>query len=274
VKFKTVFILFNGIILIFLILLILFPRLVLPPGAVLNFRRSLWPIALVFFLILAGMDVFFITNYRLYALLDREDWPALARYLETQVMEKGRYFSLQVRLLANTYLLLSDPASATALENRLSLVRPKLLEEHALVFGLARILAKDYQGASRFLEARLAAAGLNKKQRPASWLSWYHGFALFLTGNHEKAAEIFPELVRFSGEPLLTGLAVWFLAEKLGKTFPEGKFTEAVDEGRKRVRERIPNRARWEKELAKAQHEVHAVMVMGYLRDTADWLYT
>ncbi|MDR3337775.1 MAG: hypothetical protein LBT16_11275 [Treponema sp.] len=271
-KFKTVFILFNGIILIFFILILLFPRLVLPPGLALNFWRSLWPIALVLFLILAGMDVFFITNYRLYALLEREDWPALAGYLETQVMEKGRYFSLQVRLLANAYLLLSDPASATALENRLSLVRPKLLEEHALVFGLARILAKDYQGASRFLEARLAAAGLHKK-RPAPWLSFYHGFALFLTGNHEKAAEIFPELVRSSGDPLVAGLAAWFLAEKMGKTFPEGKFAEAVDEGRKRAREQIPDRARWEKELAKAQSEVHAVMVMGYLRDTADWLY-
>ncbi|MDL2230060.1 hypothetical protein LJC14_07420, partial [Treponema sp. OttesenSCG-928-L16] len=80
-------------------------------------------------------------NRRLFYLLEREDWPALVQYLEGKVMRGGNYSPRLVKLLANTYLVLSDPRSVMALERKLAAAKPALLDRNALVFGAARILS-------------------------------------------------------------------------------------------------------------------------------------
>ncbi|MDR2028174.1 MAG: hypothetical protein LBP93_01405, partial [Treponema sp.] len=55
---------------------------ILGTGFALTFFRTGWPLALVLVLVLAGLDIFYCINRRLFFLLEREDWPALVQYLE------------------------------------------------------------------------------------------------------------------------------------------------------------------------------------------------
>jgi hypothetical protein len=258
---------------------VLLPLTILDFQPVSLFRYLVWPLGLLL-LVLIVIDALFAVNYRLYYLLEREDWPALALYLEKRVMDRGRYSSGLVQVLVNAYLALKDTASVMALENRLAAAKPALLDKHGLAFGAARLLAEDYSGARRFFEARIASPGLQDRD-VRDWLTWYYGFSLLLDYRYEKAAEVFLGLSRVSvpprapAVPLVTGLSAWLLHYSLAKALPprSGEFEGAAQTGRELIRKRLPVRAAWEKELVKVQAEIHAVMVMKYLRDAADWIY-
>ncbi|GHV82200.1 hypothetical protein AGMMS49991_07580 [Spirochaetia bacterium] len=298
-KFRSIFILFDGITFVFLILVFILPVFIPGSGLVGTSWHGLWPLALFLFLVLAGMNLFFALNYRLYHLLEREDWPALVLYLEDRVLQKGRYSSHLVQILANAYLVLSDSASVMKLENQAAAAKPALLEKYALIFGAARILGKDFSGAVRFFELRLEAAleassagkgggGKSKAVRPfggkgmtggiafadnTEWLSWYLGFALLLDHQFDPAARRFAEIARHSPDMILVGMAAWFLDSTLLRTLPRGELAEAVREGRDRVYAALPDAEAWNKETAKIQTAVYAVILSKYIKETAGWLY-
>jgi hypothetical protein len=164
-KFQSVFIAFNILLVIFLAVIILSPILFMRnlelqtisqnSDIIAFFLRSNWILMITLAMILAGFDVFYIINRKLYALLEKEDWPALVNYLEDRILRQGKYSSRLVRLLANTYLVLSDSPAVMSLENKAAMAKPSLVDDNVLIFGTARILGRDAAGAARFFEARL-----------------------------------------------------------------------------------------------------------------------
>jgi hypothetical protein len=228
------------------------------------FRSSVWLPALFLVAILAVLDGYYALNHRLFSLLEREDWPALSAYLEEQVLRKGRYSNRLVKLLATTYLVMSDIPAAVGLENRIAMAKPALVERNLLVFGAARILGKDYAGAVRLFSPRAGRGG--------DWLNCYYGFALFLDRKPKEAAEQFRLLAAGSADVLVAGLAAWFLAGALrGRT--GGSYTAAAEEGRLRVRKGLKNRAAWDAELGKLETEVHVAVFRKYLNQAGGWIF-
>jgi hypothetical protein len=263
-KFKLIFAVFNIVILFFLFFVCFIPSFVFSYGAGFYFQRSVWPLALLFLAILAVLDTYYALNCRLFSLLEREDWPALSAYLEEQVLQKGRYSKRFTDLLAATYLVMSDIPAVTALENKISIAKPALLERGALVFGIARILGKDYAGAIRFFSPRTGKEG--------GWPHCYYAFALFLDRKPEEAAEQFHLLAAGSSNALISALAAWFLAEALQGRTGES-YTAAAEKGRLRVRKSLKNRAAWDAELGKFETEVHVAVLRKYIDRAGDWIF-
>ncbi|MDR1898412.1 MAG: hypothetical protein LBQ55_00200, partial [Treponema sp.] len=210
-KFKSIFIIFNIITIIFLLIIGLMPLVMLGPGFVRIFWRSGWPLILILVLALVLLNAFYLSRRRLYRLLEREDWPALADYLESAVIRRGRYSPRLVRLLANTYLVMSDSAAVNSLEARVAAAKPALLETDALVFGAARILGGDLAGAAKFFAARLEKARGGNRE----WVRWYYGFSRLLNRQFKEAAEEFKALAAVSSDALITGLSSYFLDHTL-----------------------------------------------------------
>ncbi|MDR1971037.1 MAG: hypothetical protein LBQ46_03865 [Treponema sp.] len=289
-KFKFLFLSFNLVILIFLLILFLMPPLILgeffsSPWSG-SFIRSFWPLAAILAAALILLDVYYFSNRGLFRLLEREDWPALAGFLETRIQRRGRYPGHLVRLYVNTCLILSDSPSVVSLENKLALAKPALVERNALIFGAARILAKDYAGALRFFAARDASPGGGSRgaagprglslpffgRGPSKqWLAWYHGFSLLLDKRFQEAADKFRLLAGESGDPLVAGLAAWFLADNLSQLI-EGSQDAALI-ARERVRSSIKTRRDWEGESARVETEIHAAILRKYISDAGDWIY-
>jgi hypothetical protein len=271
VKFKTVFILFNSTIAVFLAVLCLTPGLVLGYDFVLMFWQTNWFLFLLLAVILVGFDSYFIANWKLYGLLEREDWPALVHYLEDRVIRRGKFSPRLVRLLANTYLVLSDSPSVLSLENKAAIAKPSLVESNVLVFGTARILGRDIRGAVHFFGSRLDRVKPALKQ----WVRWYYGFSLMLDKQYRPAADEFSLLAENSPDGVVVGLASFFLNDIIVKALPDsaGEFNAAADKGRARVKKNLRGRKDWNRAVSALSTEIHAAALAMYLEEAGNWLY-
>ncbi|MDR2133710.1 MAG: hypothetical protein LBP27_01285 [Treponema sp.] len=235
-----------------------------------DFRRALWPLTLILLLALAGLNVFYLSNRRLFTLLEREDWPALVDYLERKVLHGGHYSRRPVQLLANSYLVMSDSRGILNLENRVALAKPALLEENALVFGAARILSGDSAGAAAFFQARLEKGKAGNIQ----WVRWYYGFSRLLSGDFGRAEAEFKALAAASTDALVTGLSAYFLAVSLLKhSENRDECRQLAAGGKERVKKAFRGIAGWNREAARAAAEVHAAVVRKYIDEAGIWLY-
>jgi hypothetical protein len=270
-KFKIILILFNFIITLFLFFVFILPNFFLGLDFTGVFWRGAWPLAVAFVLVLLVMDAFYLRNRRLFYLLEREDWPALVQYLEDRVIKRGHYFSPMVRFLANAYLVLADYRAVTSLENKTAMVKPRLVDANALIFGTARILGKDYEGAVRFFEEKAGKV----KRKTAAWVRWYVGFARLLNRQFSPAADVFALIAREEEDAALAGLSSYFLAASLTRLLPGRAFElmAAAMDGRKRVRAALPVQDAWNKEIDKMRNETHVVVLSKYLDETSEWLY-
>jgi len=101
-KLKHLIIAFSIIIVIIILVTALVPLAITSqtgPEFAMNFWHILLPLIIFMVFLLGGMGIFFFLNYRLLSLLEREDWPALAYYLEQKVFLKGKYSDRNIRLL-------------------------------------------------------------------------------------------------------------------------------------------------------------------------------
>jgi hypothetical protein len=221
--------------------------------------------------IMAGFDVFYLRNRRLYALLEKEDWPALVTYLEDRVIRQGKYTPRLVRLLANTYLVLSDSSAVMSLENKAAMAKPSLVDKNALIFGTARVLGRDFTGAVRFFEARQNSVNSGQRQ----WVCWYFGFSLFLSRQYDKAAEEFSRLAEVSNDGIITGLSAYFLSTISKKSAPEKlkSLNEDAIHGKERVLKALPTQKNWTKETGRINGEIHIAVLSQHIEAAGKWLY-
>jgi hypothetical protein len=270
-KFKSIFLIFSTILLLFLAIITALPFIFLDPSSLISFWRINWPFVLALVLFFLGFNVFYIVNWRLFMLLEKENWPALARYLEDRVIKKNNYTPRLVRLLANTYLVLSDSLAVMSLENKVAMAKPSLLDKNALIFGTARILGKDISGAVRFFEIRRGTVQSGLKD----WVSWYYGFALLLDRRFDDAGREFSFLAQLSRDAVITGLSSFFISENIAYILAEKKedLLNISSAGRERVRKVLPSRTNWDNELARLPKEIHAAVISRHLMDAGLWLY-
>ncbi|MDR0723545.1 MAG: hypothetical protein LBF75_12295 [Treponema sp.] len=282
-KFRYVFIAFNIIILLFLLVIGILSFYILGSEIALEFWQASRFFILLMILVLLGLDVFYGINRRLYVLLEREDWPGLTQYLETRIIQDKHYSPSLVRLLVNTYFILSEPASVMDLEDKIAQGKPSLIEEYALLFGAARILAKDINGGVQFFSARLDAAvarsgkGLFSKKDPwkTAWIRFYYGFTLLLERQFSIAAEQFIILSKEAKDPVVIGVSAYFLADILSKMLLDrGLDLQATAaDGRNRVGAALHTIDAWYKEATKLQNEIYGAILAPYLRDAGRWIY-
>jgi hypothetical protein len=281
-KFKFLFVFFNFMILIFLFILFFMPFMILGENFFLArgafLIQSLWPLAAILVTVLIILDIYYFSNRELFRLLEREDWPALAEYLETRLPRRS-YPGYLVRLYVNTCLVLSDSGTVMNLENKLALVKPALVERNALLFGTARILGKDYTGALRFFAAhdRPRKGGgfpgffSGNRARQGQWLAWYHGFSLLLDRRFGEAAEKFRLLAAEAADPVTAGLAAWFLADNLSPVVEGSR--EAALAARDRIRSSLVRRKDWDGEIVKTETEIYAAILRTYIDEAGNWIY-
>ena len=270
-KFKSIFILLNLTLLLFLIALVMLPIFIMNPLFLGDFWQSNWLFVLFLLLILIAFNIFYFNNKKLFLLLEKEDWPALVRHLEYKVIKKGNYSPRLVRLLANSYLVLSDSEAVMNLENNTAIAKPDLVHANVLVFGTARILGKDISGAVRFFAAHKEKA----KGELSEWVRWYYGFALLLDRQFEKAADEFSVLACLSKDGVLAGLSSYFLNGAITRALPEKgpDLRNVSSHGSERVLKALPQLKDWDRESARLATEVHAAVLSKYMKETGQWLY-
>jgi hypothetical protein len=246
------------------------PVLLAGPLYAANLRYITLPVMLFMGLLLIGMSVFFLINYRLFTLLEREDWPALSYYLEQKIYVKGRYDSRKVRLLASSYLIVSDYASVLKLENKVYAAKPSIIRKNVLIFGTARILSGNHKDAAVFFKTYLDEG----KSPDKLWIRWYYGFSQLLCGSFDLAESEFMSLAVSSNSALITGLSAYFLGTSLAKHSKNPyECLEIVENGRNRVKNTIKNLNKWKNEADSIGNEIYITIIRKYIDTAGNWIF-
>jgi len=273
-KFKQMIIAFSVIIVFILLIIFLVPSLFAGFDVAANFQSITLFLIIFITAILICLIVYFILNYRLISLLEKEDWPALAYYLEQKIYVKGGYNARNVRLLASSYMVISDYASVLKLENAAALAKPSAVLKNVLIFGSARILGGNYAEAAAFFHTYLEDEKSGLKANEKEWVKWFYGFSNLLNGDFEKAEPDFLYLAEFSRDAVVSGLSSYFLFSYLAKNSRKPDDCIAASQrGRGRVVKAVKNPARWKKEVEKNGTEIHTAIIRKYINEAEVWLF-
>jgi hypothetical protein len=237
-----------------------------------EFWRLAWPAGLILVLFLVGMNAYFLVNRRLFDLLKKENWPALADYLGEKVYKEGKYSSRNVRLLAHAYIVSGNFEGAARLEEKAASAKPALLDEFALLFGVARILGGNAPASAEFFKDRLEKGNVSSGE----WFRWYYGFSLLLARSLDQAQAVFGELAAGAKDTVVAGLSAYFLSDVLGKPANAATSAESLaraEEAAGRVRGEIKTLKNWEKKAAKVTTEVHGAVIRKYIKEAGEWLF-
>jgi len=269
-KFKHLIIIFSAIIIVIVLITSLLPLIISGHGSAVTFKYITLPLIIFMAVLLICMSIFFFINYRLFSLLEREDWPALAYYLEQKIYVKGRYSDRYVRLLASSYLVISDFSAVLKLENKILTAKPSLISKNVLIFGAARVLNGNHHEAVLFFKNYLEKCGQNDKQ----WMQWFYGFSQLLNGNFRQAEPEFSSLAVTSDSILITGLSAYFLRNTIEKHSSDSKkCSEMAENGRERVRNSLNSHENWQREKEKLRAEIHIAIISKYINEAGKWIF-
>jgi hypothetical protein len=270
-KFKTIFILFNAVVLFSFVFIFLFPLFLLGGAYTLGLWKSNWFLAVFFLVVLGALNAFFLSNWKLFELVEKEDWEALSRWLDTRIFEKGSYRSQYIRLYVNSAMLRSDLAAIDRLEALLREKKPAVLRRQAVLFGVGYLLRNDPDASLRFFEPFLESPDVEAR----GWLWFDYSFNLVLKNRGEEAL---PWLRRAASQrdAVLVLLSVYLLGTLVFSAFPDGPEKQSVgsfaEERRKSLRKRY-SPERWSREVEKAKNDVHVVILSRLIDDAGRWLF-
>jgi hypothetical protein len=272
-KFKTIFFIFNIIIVFSFAFIFVMPLFVMGAEYAKVFWASNWAVGCVFVLVLASLNFFFLANWKLFTLLEREDWPGLTAQLEKLVFGKGRYRPQYLRLLVNAYLVSSNLEGMERLEAELRIKRPAVLKRLAVLFGVPHLLRNEAADCEAyFSEWKGQAKGIEA----GDWIEWDWAFTLLLLQRAAEAKAEFDRLSRVSKDPMVTALAAYLAANAVAGDDPAAAGTSPAVSGSAIARERITkrfSRASWAREVERSKSEVQAVILAKLIDDATAWLF-
>ncbi len=270
-KFKTIFFLFNAVVAFSFLFIFLFPLFILGGEYAAGFWKANWFLGVFFLVILGVLNGFFLSNWKLFQLVEREDWSALTTWLEDRMFKKGSLRGQYVRLYVNSAMLRSDLAAIDRLEALLRERKPALLRRLAVLFGVGYLLRNEAESSLAFFEPFLESPEVEAR----GWLWLDYAFCLIL---RNRAPESLPWLRRASArkDPVLTLLAAYLTANIAAPALASEPDRTAARSAAEEIRDGLRKRfdpERWSREVEKAKNDVHVVILSRLLDDSGRWLF-
>ena len=258
-KFKAVFVLFNVVIIVSFLVIYLMPLAMLGWDYTKTFWSENWGLPVLFVLILGILNAYFTFNWRLFGLLEREDWDGLIEHLEHRIYERHIIIAQQCRILVNAYLVRSRLDAIEKLEAEIEKRRPRLLRRLVMPLGIRYLLSNDP-------EAMIAFFGrfVDERVRDRGWVRVAYAFAKLLAGDNETAAKYLSLVVSEERNPVLKMLAL-YLAEGVSP----GSHTEEVE----RLRERM-SPEKLQDEIERQRSNVQVVILARLIDEAKEWLFS
>ena len=264
-KMKAIFILLNVVLAVAFLVIFLTPLFLLGGEWFGVFWTRNWPIALVFVVTLAVVDLYFLLNWRLFRDLEKEEWAGVAGFLEERIFRRGRIFPGQVRLLLNTYLVTSNTEGILALEAYLAKRKPRLISRFSLPFGIPHLLAKDPKDPEAFFRGMLDSPRVADRD----WVTWNHAFSLLQMKRPEEARAELAALTDAVTEPVLLLLALYLL-DVLARD--DSSLEKKLAAMRDALRS-SHTPASMQKAIEKSSGNLQVVVLSRLLQDAVQWLF-
>ena len=264
-KMKAIFILLNAVLGIAFLVIFFSPLLLLGGDWFSAFWSRNWVIAIVFVVTLGAVDGYFALNWKLFTGLEKEDWVAVASFLEKRIYRAGWLPSNRVRLLLNTYLVTSNTDGILALEAYLARRKPSFVGRFSLPFGIPHLLARDPKDAEVFFRALLTSP----KVADRDWVAWNHAFSLLQMKSPEEAKAELTGLAERVTEPVLLLLCLYLL-DVVARS--DAALETRVGEMRDRLAAgQTPET--FQQAIEKSSGNMQVVVLSKLIRDAVQWLF-
>lgn len=263
-KFKLIFLLFNGIIAVSFLFVFLMPLFFLGPDYARVFWMENWYLAAVFIVIIGGLNAYFALNRRLFSLLEAEDWQGLKAYLEDRVFTKKRFTQQQLRILINTYIVLAEPEKIRNLEAELNARNSRLVPILALEFGIPRLLRNDPDEMIEYYDRYRN----HPKAKQRDWLAWAYSFAIMQKQRSEEARDVLLKLCEQTREPLVRLFSLYLL-DAFRET--DAELAQRVDTYKAEFRRRYGS-GKLQREIEKNRANLQVVVLARLVKNATEWV--
>jgi len=266
VKFRTIFFLFNLVIFLSFAFIFLMPLPILGWAYAVGFWSQNWSIALVFVAVLLGLDWYFVAHWRLYGLLEKEDWPGLKNHLERVLAKKGRLGVAESRIYINACLIGQAPSKISELRALYLERKVRFLPHLALSLGLPLVLEGNSDAIEEFFRP-YADDKRTGSDRP--WIRWALGFGGLLGSRQDESRLELENLLKGKLEPLLELLALYLLDSLRAA---DVALAAEIDQKKAALARRYKEKE-WANHIDKLKESVILVLFMGKLiQDAQTWL--
>lgn len=268
-KFRTIFILFNLIILFSFSFIFLMPLPILGWSYAWSFWGQNWPIAAAFLVILAALDTYFLLHWRLYSLLEREDWSGLKLLLEKEWEKNGSLNLAKSRIYINACLIVREPDRLAAMRTQYLEKKIAWLPPLALSLALPLILEVKTK-ADEVVSFLLPFAKNRKTGNDGPWINWALGLAELVSHRSDDARARWSQLLTPKTLPLLELLCLYLL-EPLSKDDP--KLVTELEIRVPALKSRLTEKE-WDDHVAKLKDSVVLVVFLEkqLIQDARQWL--
>ncbi len=264
-RFKTIYVIFNIVIIVSFLFIFFMPLLLLGREHFGEFLLRNWPSAALFVVALAGFNVYFVRSWKLFELLEREDWTGLIGHLEQEIYGKGRITRRHVKILINAYLVASRMEEIIRLHGHLSERRPALTNTFAIPFGIPYLLLNRPADSERYFGEVLASV----RPRDRGWVSWNHAFSRVQLREVDAARSEFEALLADGRDPVLFLLSLYML-DSLSRG--DEREREAVEARAREFRRRHSQKA-WNKRVEGARENMEVLVLSRIIKQASDWVF-
>ncbi|MCK5197334.1 MAG: hypothetical protein KAR21_03230, partial [Spirochaetales bacterium] len=205
-------------------------------------------------------------NWKLFTLLESEDWDGLISYLENRIYTKKNLHGYLIRILANTYLIKSNIDGISKLEELVRRQKPRLLKKMVLSFSVPRLIDGNAGGMEDFFGEFVEVKGVHK----ADWVRFLYSFSLLLNNKSEEASLSLLALCKRKVPPILQLLIIYALSPFVEMGELEG--VSCVEVRKKELLSKY-SKIKMELELERVKDNVVALVLNKFSKEAIGWLY-
>jgi hypothetical protein len=267
VKFKSIFIIFNVIILISFSMIFFMPAFLLGPQYARMFWHQSWYLAVIFFLVLISLDGYFLVHWKLFSFLEKEDWSSLQSYTKGKIINSRIISSQQINLFLNSCLMLNDLSSIEVVGNKLQEKSPKTIQKYLAGFGIPVLLRHNGKEIIHFFGPTWDQLDTSNNHLDP-WIGWMYSFGLLLEKQDIKAQEVLlavlPKVKKASPLELLT----YYLL----KNFPDDQVA-LKSQNYKQTITASYSLDKWSKHMENSRDTIQVLLLQSIIKEASDWLY-
>ena len=265
-KFKTIFVFFNILIVVTFVFILFMPFFMLGGGYVKVFWKENWYFGAAFAVVLGALNLYYVKNRALFSFFEKEDWQGARGYLEEIIYTRKKGSRKTIRMLIHTYVVLADTQALEKLSRYLEEAFPRRFAFFALELGIPSMVQGNPDAMRGYFERALMAPGARK--RP--WLLWHSAFAGLGSVSAETralAASRLGELASGGRDSVLRLLSAYLLDSRAEKD--TAGFVQRIRAELKALH----TRAEWEKRAGRFSSSLSGLVLGRLLADAEKWLF-
>ncbi|MCX7787147.1 MAG: hypothetical protein N2442_05580 [Spirochaetes bacterium] len=265
-KFKTIFIFFNSILIFSFFFIFFMPFFIIGQEYALQFWNQNWYIALLFLIVVGGMNGYFLRNWKLFSLMEEENWKGIQKYLEEKINEGKRISEQEARILMNTYMVLGQAEKLLELSKVLQTSSPRLFRNLAVELGVPYLLRSDPEGLANYYKPLYT----EKQVKKQNWARFSWALALLFAHRFSEARVELETFQVPSEEPILFLLSAYLLSTLKGEDAAEQRVLhEQCDWFRSKYSPK-----QWARYVDGFKENLMVLVLSKFIQDATAWMYS